>query len=1217
MEADSGVSSQNSSANEKAFATLLSAVPIATLIAEATTGTIVYANEEALRLFERKHDELVGVHYRALHPEMDAKQADATFRYRPCEGETPPTVVIDIVMREGARKTVEITGRVMNIDRREYVIGVFKDITQRMRAERALRENHERYQLLVKAMSDGVALFEGDRITYVSPSYVALFGYGIDEIESIGYETIAERIHPEDRVRIMNAIHSAHIHQMPLLTYRYRGKRKDGTYIQIEDKLRLFFNKDGSHNYTIINGRDVTESVEKERALLKSEEKFKSIFNAANDAIFIADAETGTLIDANHAAVLLTGRTHDDIVGSSFTTLHPPQQLESAKQGFFALSKEGRELQHFDEVDILHVDGHTTPIEINATVVGIDGRPCFYAIFRDISERKKAEKALDERMRELRLAQKIAHVGNWRYNPATNEMMWSDEIYRIHQLPLGTKVPTNNEYRTQFAYDRANGRRFVTSMRTAIREGTPFDIVLTFALPSGTTKWAHVICEPGEKTEKGYILHGTMQDITNKKETENALIATAEKLMEAQAIAKMGAWELNLTTDTLTWTDEVYHLFDVAPQSFPATYKAFLAHVHPDDRARVDEAYQTSLQTKRPYTITHRILSGTGSVKYVEERCRTEYAEDGRPLRSAGVVIDITEQRENERRLQVLFSTARGVLENYTFNTAMRHIFEACREVTSASAGYIALKNETSETMEVLFMEEGDLACTLNAVLPLPLHGYFTTGEAVCENNFMESTRWARMPKGHIPLQNILLVPLRTNEQSVGLIALANKPDDFTEKDIDIARIFADMAAIALTKTRAEEKLHAELMDKKQSIMRAQEVQQQLNTRALPVIDAAAFSALYMPSEELSGDFINIVETERHVSIILGDSTGHGIEASMDATLLQSICDRHIHALCDIASPDLFLSLVNHDIARYLTPGKYPTMIALVLEKETCTLSYANANAPLPYRFSRPCDESETSGTFFPKVKGFHLGFDTQTTYAVAQTTVGGKRVLVYSDSLYELHDREGQPLGLPGMQALLSSIEGAGDVFLRELVSRLKEITGVLPLHDDLTLLLIEAFPKQEKTVTLTSIEEIVQVKALMRKTLACFAFDTYFIETFLTATHELLKNAITHGNKCDPLKNVTVTFTGTHKRVTCDIKDEGAGAPISTHEQAIDSELLSAQLNDGSDAYMYGRGVWLARRYVDHLAYSERGTRVTIEKALVEKNANYTIVHHDRTPR
>ncbi len=120
-------------------------------------------------------------------------------------------------------------------------------------------------------------------------------------------------------------------------------------------------------------------------------------------------------------------------------------------------------------------------------------------------------------------------------------------------------------------------------------------------------------------------------------------IAT-QHLNEAQQIAKLGSWNLNLRTGELEWSDEIYELFELEKEQHIPTYEGFLNAIHPEDRAKVDEAYQYSVEHHTSYNYVHRLLMVDGRVKYVSEQGETMYAPDGQPIQSRGTVHNITEE---------------------------------------------------------------------------------------------------------------------------------------------------------------------------------------------------------------------------------------------------------------------------------------------------------------------------------------------------------------------------------------------------------------------------------------------------------------------------------------------------------------------------------------------------------------------------------------------
>lgn len=150
--------------------------------------------------------------------------------------------------------------------------------------------------------------------------------------------------------------------------------------------------------------------------------------------------------------------------------------------------------------------------------------------------------------------------------------------------------------------------------------------------------------------ELAYDLSYGITTIRTRIEREHAQVM----LSEAQRITHIGSWELNLIDNVLTWSDEIYRMFEIDPVKFGASYEAFLDAIHPDDREAVNFAYTNSLKTRLPYSIEHRLFFSDGRVKYVKEQCETYYGKDGKPLRSVGTVQDVTELKLAEDALRYL-----------------------------------------------------------------------------------------------------------------------------------------------------------------------------------------------------------------------------------------------------------------------------------------------------------------------------------------------------------------------------------------------------------------------------------------------------------------------------------------------------------------------------------------------------------------------------------
>lgn len=182
----------------------------------------------------------------------------------------------------------------------------------------------------------------------------------------------------------------------------------------------------------------------------------------------------------------------------------------------------------------------------------------------------------------------------------------------------------------EWTYVRKDGTRFPVSL-----------VVTTMRAPGG-----EVI---------GYL--GIAEDITDRRQAEQDLKLGREQLQEAQRIAGMGNWTLDLQKHHLEWSDEIFRIFEREPSRFGASYQAFLDTVHPEDREMVHQAYNDSLANHQPYDLTHRLLFPDCRIKYVEERCETIYDQAGQPILSRGTVQDITEHKRVEQMKNEFVST--------------------------------------------------------------------------------------------------------------------------------------------------------------------------------------------------------------------------------------------------------------------------------------------------------------------------------------------------------------------------------------------------------------------------------------------------------------------------------------------------------------------------------------------------------------------------------
>jgi PAS domain S-box-containing protein len=175
------------------------------------------------------------------------------------------------------------------------------------------------------------------------------------------------------------------------------------------------------------------------------------------------------------------------------------------------------------------------------------------------------------------------------------------------------------------------------------------------------------------------------------------------------------------------------------------------------------------------------------------------------------LALALNESQRREAEISALLKASRAVLQNREFPESARAIFDACKELTGAIAGYVALLSDNGKENIVLFLDSGGLPCTVDSSLPMPIRGLraeaYNSGEVAIENDFPKSEWQKFSPKGHVQLHNVMFAPLKIEQRTVGVIGLANKEGGFTKRDAEMAMAFGELASVALANSQIFEML--------------------------------------------------------------------------------------------------------------------------------------------------------------------------------------------------------------------------------------------------------------------------------------------------------------------------------------------------------------------------------------------------------------------------
>jgi diguanylate cyclase (GGDEF)-like protein/PAS domain S-box-containing protein len=289
--------------------------------------------------------------------------------------------------------------------------------------------------------------------------------------------------------------------------------------------------------------------------------------------------------------------------------------------------------------------------EKTRTLLDERGRPLkIIGALQDITSEKTIENSLKELGENLNLGQKVAGLGSWKFNAVKNEIFWSDEIYRIYDLKPeefgGTVVELMD-----FTYP---ADRYVLKELTEKRLAhQKFDLQYRIQLRNGTIKHVRLVGEPlpnidGLNTD----LVGSIQDISEIKRLENEIVFIKKNLEQAQRLAKIGSWEMNVVTKRNYMSTEALRIFGITANEFMGSFDDFLSRVHPEDRCIITVSMEGEL-SEEPFELEFRVIRKDGSIREVFQVVEYHLDENRQVSYVYGTIQDITEKKEYQRAIEI------------------------------------------------------------------------------------------------------------------------------------------------------------------------------------------------------------------------------------------------------------------------------------------------------------------------------------------------------------------------------------------------------------------------------------------------------------------------------------------------------------------------------------------------------------------------------------
>jgi PAS domain S-box-containing protein len=670
--------------SEENYRHSLSDSPLGIRIVSAE-GKMLYANQAILDLYGYDSIEELRT---TPHKEIYTPQSYAEHLVRKEQRQRGEYVAsnyeISILRKDGEIRHIDVFRKEVLWNGEPQFQVLYNDFTERKQAEAALRASEERFRIAAVSTSD--CIWERD-IEKGSMNWFgdidSLLEYRLDEFpRTIGaWENI---IHPEDHDKVM-ALIDKHIADHTPYDAKYRVVKKDGSIAFWVDRGTALLDENGKVHKMIGAVKDITSSEQMKEALRNSEERFRSLIEKSSDVIIIINRDS-KIAYVSPSVHTIFNRDPAEVFGKSaldFATkfVHQDDVKTVIKTFEGCLEMPGAERQAEFRFKLL--DGSWLNLE--ATGKNLLDNPAIQGLvvnIRDVTERKRAEEVLretEERYESLfdRSLEAIYISdlnGNFTdANPYALKLLGyeKEEIASLNFLSLVDKEFTETVYKISEEIIRTGSQDKSSNYKVRKKDGT--------------YAWVETDASLLFKNGKPVGIQGIARDITERKRAEETLRNEHMMLERTEGIAQIGSWEWNVATDTVTWSDELFRIFQRDPREGAPSFAEHPAFYHPDDMARLRQAVEAAVAGGTPYELELRAIRKDGGTRVCVARGVAEMAPGGRAVRLFGSLQDITEHKRTEEALRESEEKLRGIFESIGDAVTVTNLEGAITDINEAA----------------------------------------------------------------------------------------------------------------------------------------------------------------------------------------------------------------------------------------------------------------------------------------------------------------------------------------------------------------------------------------------------------------------------------------------------------------------------------------------------------------------------------------------------
>ncbi len=396
--------------------------------------------------------------------------------------------------------------------------------------------------------------------------------------------------------------------------------------------------------------------------------------------MFVFDRKTLCFLEANHAAAHHYGYSRDEFAGMKIMRLRVGTEDELIRQ----LENLPAGAEAFYPATHRKRDGSLIDVEVAIGMIGLNGSDVGFSIVRDVTAQRRMQASLARVLR-------AAEIGIWEMDIATNAVTWTDEVYRIFGYDSPAAPISLERYLSHILPE--DRPRFDAAFADALVSGIPYDLEYRIRRVDGAERTLHesVVIELSEERNPARAM-GIIMNVTDRRALQQELRMRSDALATAQRIARLGSWDIDLVTGRLDWSRELYEIYGMTPGANAPKQDELWKHDHPDDAQQVLRTVSRARYNRTQYNLDHRIVRLDGETRWVQEQGEYAYDSAGKPNRFIGTMLDITERKRAEERVEYLAGHDQVTgLPNYTLllDRLRQSLVQAHRDGSAVAVAYL------------------------------------------------------------------------------------------------------------------------------------------------------------------------------------------------------------------------------------------------------------------------------------------------------------------------------------------------------------------------------------------------------------------------------------------------------------------------------------------------------------------------------------------------